>query len=205
MEFTLDQILNSEKEFRRNLINSVNGFKSPHLVGTIDQKGRTNLALYSQLLHIGANPPLVGLLSRPMVVPRHTLENIIATRLFTVNHVHEGIYKQAHTTSARWEESEFAATGLTEEYREGIKTPFVKESLIKSLYSFKERHVIQINQTTLVVGQLEMLMIDEGLVSEDGFVDLEKAGTLAVAGLDSYHNTQLIERLPYAKPTDRQP
>jgi hypothetical protein len=34
----------------------------------------------------------------------------------------------------------------------------------------------------------------------DGFVDIEKAGSIAGAGLDSYHTTKRLERLSYAKP-----
>ena len=126
--------------------------------------------------------------------------SIISTRRFTVNDVHEGIYTQAHLASARWDENEFQAVGLNEEYHEGIPVPFVKESRIKSFYSFKERHVVQLNQTVLIVGQLEKLIIDDACVNDDGFVDLEKAGTLAVSGLDSYHKTEALERLPFAKP-----
>jgi hypothetical protein len=38
------------------------------------------------------------------------------------------------------------------------------------------------------------------LKTPDGFVDLEKAGTLTCSGLDSYHKTARIARLSYAKP-----
>ena len=36
-------------------------------------------------------------------------------------------------------------------------------------------------------------------VLEDGFVDIEKAGSMTVSGLDSYHKTNRIARLSYAK------
>ncbi|HBF47730.1 MAG TPA: flavin oxidoreductase, partial [Shewanella frigidimarina] len=46
-------------------------------------------------------------------VPRHTFENIMQTGLYTINHVNQSIYEQAHQTSARYDkdESEFEATG----------------------------------------------------------------------------------------------
>ena len=34
----------------------------------------------------------------------------------------------------------------------------------------------------------------------DGYVDIEKAGTIAISGLDNYHDTKSIARLSYAKP-----
>lgn len=199
MRITLEEILNFQKPYRTNLINCLAGFKSLNLIGTISTEGHPNLALYSQVIHVGANPPLQGVLFRPAVVPRHTLENIYDTRQFTLNHVHESFYQKAHWTSARWDENEFSAVGLTEEYLDGYKAPFVKESRIKSLLEFQERHVIQTNQTTLVVGKVKELVIDDELMGEDGFIDLEKARTLTVSGLDKYHRTESIGRLSYAK------
>ena len=38
------------------------------------------------------------------------------------------------------------------------------------------------------------------MVSKDGYVDIERAGTIAISGLDSYHETKRIARLSYAKP-----
>jgi hypothetical protein len=35
---------------------------------------------------------------------------------------------------------------------------------------------------------------------EDGYLDIEKAGTISCTGLDSYHITQRLQRLNYAKP-----
>jgi len=37
-------------------------------------------------------------------------------------------------------------------------------------------------------------------LQSDGFIDLENAETITCSGLDSYHKTQKIWRLSYAKP-----
>jgi len=42
--------------------------------------------------------------------------------------------------------------------------------------------------------------LPDDLIAKDGFVDIEKAGTIAISGLDSYHETKKISRLSYAKP-----
>ena len=65
-----------EKRSRANLVNSLAGYKSANLLGSVNGRGQTNLALMSSVLHIGAHPPLVGVLIRPHSVPRHSLENL---------------------------------------------------------------------------------------------------------------------------------
>ena len=37
-------------------------------------------------------------------------------------------------------------------------------------------------------------------LDEDGYLDIEAAGTVAVSGLDGYHRATRLARLPYAKP-----
>lgn len=204
MRISSAEISDFEKGFRTNLINGLSGFKSLNLIGTRNSEGKTNLGLFSQVIHVGANPPLQGILFRPAVVPRHTLENIYATREFTINQVHKSFYKEAHWTSARWDENEFEKVGLQEEYLAHYRSPFVKESKIKALLTFKERHIIQTNQTTMLVGEIKELIIQDGLIGKDGFLDLEKAETITVSGLDSYHTTHSLGRLEYAKP-DKSP
>lgn len=191
MRLTLTDILDLEKPFRTNLINCLTGFKSPHLIGTKGKSGEPNLGLYTQVMHVGANPPLLGVLFRPPVVPRHTLQNIIETREFTINLVGKSILEPAHWTSAKWEENEFEAVSLTEQYVEGTYAPFVEQSPVKMGMTFKERHVIQTNQTVLVVGQIRELIIEDGLLEPDGFLNLEKAEMLTMLGLDSYHSTSV--------------
>ena len=204
MQFTKDAINQMEQRYRAAFINSLGGFKSLILVGTADQMAASNLAVLNSLFHIGANPPLCGLIFRPDVADRHTLDNILETGWYTINHVSEGFYRAAHQTSARYpkELSEFSAVGLTPEWHSEIKVPFVAESAIKWLMKFREKHDLTINGTHLVIGEIMEVHIPEDILQEDGFVDIEKAGTLTCSGLDSYHKTQKISRLSYAK-TDR--
>lgn len=202
MHIGKDAILGCEKQFRTNLINSVSGFKSASLIGTISAEGRTNLSLFSSVIHVGANPPLLGLLMRPLPGERHTYRNIRRTGCFTVNHVTEAIFRKAHQTSARYPEdvSEFDACGLSPEFS-GIHTaPYVKEAAIKIGAAYREEHEIAANGTVFVVGEIVEIMIPEGMAGEDGYVDLEKAGSIAISGLDGYHSTNRIARLSYAKP-----
>ncbi|MGJ1504618.1 MULTISPECIES: hypothetical protein [Sphingobacterium] len=40
----------------------------------------------------------------------------------------------------------------------------------------------------------------DNCLKEDGYIAIEEAGTVTSSGLDTYHTTGRIERLPYAKP-----
>ena len=95
-----------EQRFRAQFVNSLSGFKSACLVGTQNSNGQTNLSIISSIFHVGANPPLLGMIIRPHSVRRDTLENIQQTGVYTFNQVNSRIIAQAHQTSARYDESE---------------------------------------------------------------------------------------------------
>jgi flavin reductase (DIM6/NTAB) family NADH-FMN oxidoreductase RutF len=128
-EYTLKDILAFDQRYRATFINSLGGFKSLALIGTRNKEGLSNVAIFNSLLHIGANPPLFGFIIRPDSVERHTLNNILETSEFTVNHVREDFYKQAHQTSARYSNttSEFEAANLEEENKIYAKNRYSRE------------------------------------------------------------------------------
>ncbi len=196
------QIMDMEQRKRAQLINSISGFRSVALIGTIDAQGQTNLAIFSSIVHLGSNPPLLGFIMRPDSVERHTLTNIMDTGFYTINHIHQKMYEQAHQTSARYPKtmSEFDATKLTPLFKEGFIAPFVAESHIQLGMEFKERIEISINQTSMIIGEIKWIHFPDHCLSEDGFLDIEKAGSITSTGQDSYHTTQLLQRLEYAKP-----
>jgi len=143
----------------------------------------------------------MGFLMRPVSVDRHTYTNIKETNYFTINHIIKEIIKQAHQTSARYEKdvSEFDACGLTPEFTEAIKAPYVKESKIKIGCRFVEEQEIKSNGTIFIVGEIIEAIIPDDVLMKDGYVDIEKAGTISISNLDSYHETKRIARLAYAK------
>lgn len=202
IHFISDDFNKMEKQFRTQIINSLTGFKSANLIGTINPEGITNVSIFSSAVHIGANPPLIGLIFRPVTVPRHTYQNIKATGHYTINHVHKSFFNKAHHTSARFAEgiSEFAACGLTPEFSQVHPAPYVRESFIKIGLKFEEEYSIQINQTILIIGSIIETFLPKTCLSDDGFIDLDEAGTVALSGLDSYHETKRLTRLSYAKP-----
>jgi flavin reductase (DIM6/NTAB) family NADH-FMN oxidoreductase RutF len=198
--FSKASVMEAESFFRRDLINSLAGYKSLNLIGTKSKSGITNLSPFSQVFHIGASPPLVGVLFRPHTVERHTLENILETGFFTLNHVKADFYKQAHQTAARYEESEFDATGLEEFYIDGFFAPFVSKSPLQVGCQLVETQKLQVNGTVMVIGAIEHIRVDEKGLRKDGSLDLNALGTVTVSGLDEYHIGKRLARLSYPKP-----
>jgi flavin reductase (DIM6/NTAB) family NADH-FMN oxidoreductase RutF len=190
-----------EQRQRANLVNSLPGCKSANLIGTTSAAGVTNLCMVSSTLHLGSSPALIGFVSRPHTVRRDTLENILATGVFTLNHVNAAILDQAHQTAARYEAaiSEFAATGLAERWTE-FPAPYVAGARLCVGLRFQERIDVASNGTHLVIGEVVEVWLDQDTRRDDGSIDVEALGSLAVTGLDTYHATTALKRLPYAKP-----
>ncbi|MFC4261418.1 flavin reductase family protein [Ferruginibacter yonginensis] len=198
----INEIKSWDRFYRGNFINSLSGFKSVSLIGTINTEGITNLGLFSNIVHLGADPALIGFINRPIAAAPHTVNNIEATKSYTINHIHRNIVAQAHGTSAKYAdgESEFDAVGLTPIFKEGVKAPFVKESLIQYALELVEIVPIKHNQTFLVIGAINHVFIDKDFISKDGFIAIEKAGSITSLGLDGYYDTTHIARYHYAKP-----
>ncbi|MFV7785733.1 flavin reductase family protein [Shewanella marisflavi] len=197
-----NQLAEMEQRYRAHLVNSLSGFKSANLIGTISESGQTNLAIVSSVFHLGADPALVGFISRPNSVARDTLSNIIATSSYTINQVNSDIWQQAHQTSARYQpqQCEFAEVGLTPEYYQEVQAPFVAQSQLKYGVKLESYQRIELNQTFLVIGSITDILLDDVALKNDGSIDIEQLNSVCVSGLDCYHRTERLGRLSYAKP-----
>jgi flavin reductase (DIM6/NTAB) family NADH-FMN oxidoreductase RutF len=195
-------IKNFEGRYRTQLVNCLSGFKSANLIGTSDNNGNTNVAIFSSIIHLGSSPALIGFIIRPDSVSRHTLENIKETKQYTINHITSRFWREAHQTSARYrkDESEFKHVGLAPTYIDGHKAPFVSQSRLRYAVELKQIIEIALNETLMIVGEVTELFCEKNAIKSDGYIDLEMLETIAVSGLDSYHTTQRLSRLSYAKP-----
>lgn len=204
MLLTKSDLENLERRYRATLINSLAGIKTAVLVGTKSNDGFTNLAIFNSLIHIGANPPLYGMLFRPDTVRRDTLSNILENECYTFNYLSSNYFEKAHQTSAKYdsERSEFKELGFKEEYIDHFYAPFVQEAFVKIAMRMVEKIDIQINGTILLIGSIEFIKLNENLISDDGFVALEQEDLLASVGLDAYYQIKRIGRLSYAKPDE---
>ncbi|MEM7040603.1 MAG: flavin reductase family protein, partial [Bacteroidota bacterium] len=188
---------------RLNLINSISGIKPANLIGTASQQGAPNLAIFSSVVHLGSNPPLMGMVLRPTGdVPRHSYENLKATGCYTLNQVGREWVEKAHYTSAKVprEVSEFEVCGLTPEWVDGFPAPFVRESRLRIGLRFRAEVPIELNGTILVIGEVEHLMVPEEVLEAGGHMDLGEMAAAGISGLNTYYGMEKIARFPYARP-----
>jgi len=200
--FSIDEIKGWERFYRANFINSLQGFKPVSLLGTVSENGIPNLAIFSNIVHIGADPALIGFINRPIEAAPHTIQNIKLSGEFTINHIQPSFVAAAHQTSAKYstDQNEFLETGLKTFYLENFKAPFVFESEIKYGLDLVEIVPITRNNTFLVIGSVKHVLLKEGLIQQDGFIDANKAQSITSLGLDGYYSTEPIARFEYAKP-----
>lgn len=201
--FSKRDLKDLDKTFNINFINSLCGYRSINLCGTIDGGGRTNLAIFNSILLVDEQPPLIGMLVyQPKKAPAHTLKNIREKKFFTLNHVHQDFFNRAHQTAAHYNEtkSEFEVVGLTEWFGKIHPAPYVHESPIKIGLELRNEYEIKSNKSILVIGEIIETIVPLNAVLSDGLIDLGITGTITGSGLDTYYTTQKIARLSIADP-----
>ena len=117
MHLTKEEIQQTSRIKRLNIINSITGVKPANLIGSISENGHSNLAIFSSIVHLGSNPALLGFILRPQhEVRRDTYDNIMQTKYYTINHISSKYVENAHYTSAKFdkEDSEFERCKFTE-------------------------------------------------------------------------------------------
>ncbi len=205
MHFDRESIEQLDKRYRVNLVNSSAGVKSANLIGTVSKAGEENAAIFSSVSHLGSSPALIGLILRPTIeLERHTWQNIESTGVYTINQVSKDFVENAHYTSAKFarSQSEFVECDLASEYIEDFSAPFVRISRIKLGMQFLETIPISHNNTSLVIGQIEHLLVEDELVTNEGLIDLALAGSVGVSGLNNYFSLDNEVTLPYARPEE---
>ena len=158
--------------------------------------------MFSSIVHLGSNPPLLGFILRPTTVPRNTYENIKETGFYTVNHITKSITEDAHHTSAKYDKgvSEFEMTNLTPEYKNDFIAPFVQESPVQIGMKYVEEYYIKANDTIMLVGEIQFFEVEDHMLQEDGFLNLSKGNVATINGLDGYAIPNLFTRYEYQRP-----
>jgi len=203
IHYSEEDIEDLDKVFRINLINSCSGYKSANLIGTKSNEGTTNVAVFSSIVHLASNPPLLGFFLRPTeIFPRNTYSNIKENGLYTINSIYREIIDDSHHTSAKYDKSisEFSVTNLEEEYIDKIYPPFVKKSPIKIEMKFIEEIKIKANKCKLIIGKIVSLHIEKKILEKDGFLSLNKANIPTISGCDAYSIPEKYDRKKYQKP-----
>ncbi|MEY3178907.1 MAG: hypothetical protein RJB42_1148 [Bacteroidota bacterium] len=198
--YTIAEIQGWSRIYRANFVNSLSGFKPVSLIASVNKAGQPNLAIFSNIVHLGADPALIGFINRPKEAAPHTIRNIEESGFYTINHILPAFVEKAHQTSAKYadEVNEFDAVGLTAVHKDGFSVPYVAESHVQMALSLSEIIPLS-NGTYLVVGALEHAYVNEQAVASDGFIELSKEGSIVSAGLDAYYTTTPLQRFSYAK------
>lgn len=194
-----------DRKFRMNLIQSLPGFKTANLIGTVSQNGQFNLAIFSSVIHLGSSPPLLGFKMRPTHVQRDTYQNILETGFFTLNSISPKLLPNAHWTSEKMppESSEFEVCQIEREMSPAFPAPFVKASPLKMMLKFVEDIQIKANGTHLIVGEIQEIFLKESALEADGHLDFQALEALAIGGPDRYYTPQFLLELPYGMPDNR--
>ena len=201
--FDNENIAALSKVPRLNLINSVTGYKSANLIGTISKNGILNVAIFSSVTHLGSNPPMLGFMIRPIgTTPRDTYINIKENLFFTVNHITADMIASAHHTSANYESavSEFDKTALESEFLDENQVPFVKNSPVRLLCKYLNEYRIEENGCIHIIASIEKIFVKDELLENDLFVRLDKGNVVTINGVDGYALSTLVNRYEYAHP-----
>ena len=195
------QIKGLDRFYRANLINSIIGIKQANLIGTVSKNKTTNLAIFSSGIHLGSDPALIGIFSRPKTKhPKQTMDNILLNKQFTINHVNLGIIKRSHATSYKFDEfiSEFSKCDLKEEYIENFDAPFVNEAEIAIGLEYLNNYKIIENGVVMIVGEIKHIIIkDSSHLQENGEINFQSSKSVGVSGNNTYYKLKNHNTLDY--------
>lgn len=196
---TLNDLEKMESRSRANMINALSGYKSPMLLGS-GSKENENLAIFSNIFHIGSSPAHIGIFFRPHST-KDSLNNILDNKNFSLNFITQDEIKKAHQTSASYDKklNEFDQVQLESIYYDQSQAPFVKNAPLSMGLSLVEHIPVKTNNTSIVIAKIEFIVSKENLI-EDGVFQLEQHSNIAVQGLDTYLSVNKLYQLAYAKP-----
>jgi len=174
------------------------------LVSTIDATGNGNLSPFSFFNAFGANPPVVVVspaFAGKTGKPKHTFENIIATKEFTISAVSYAMLHQINLASAEYDRGidEFVQAGFTR--RESMK---VQPAGVAEAPFTMECRLLQYVDTgskpgsgNLLIGEVVMFHVKDEMFTE-GKIDPYKLDLVARMGYNWYchANGEALFELP---------
>jgi flavin reductase (DIM6/NTAB) family NADH-FMN oxidoreductase RutF len=193
-----EEIANLDRSYRRDFINRITGAKAAWILGSFHPDFGENLALFSSVVHVGANPPLIGIVFRPSLNRLHSLRNISETKLFSLNSLPFSLHKEMHSASANWDEdvNDFQICGLQKVAGLDHPIPLIKEATVRMLLEPKEKIRIQSNSTHFLVSEIKKIEIGYSRLDSEELPLPD--GLTYVSGLDLYCNVESVESMPYA-------
>ena len=199
-KYNKNQLSSLNKAFKINLINSITGLKPANLIGTTSNK-IDNVAIFSSVVHLGSNPALLGFTIRPQDKRKtDTYINLLDNPYFTINSIEKEYIDKAHKTSAKYdkESSEFEELNINKIHIDNYNAPFVKDSLVKIGLN-KVDEIDLPNKCKLIIGKVQLVIIDNAVLESDGNIDFSKSKTTCISGLKNYYNVKLLKQMEHVK------
>lgn len=163
-------------------------------VSSCDAAGRNNLAPFSFFNATGSNPPAVTISVNHAAARvsgrKDTLRNIMELGEFVVNIVTEATAAAMNDTATDYPEEfdEFAAAGLTPVASQSVRPPRVAESPIH--FECALHTTVPLGEgpgsTTLVIGIIRHIHIDDELLDERNHIDLARLRPIGRLAGNSY-------------------
>lgn len=147
---------------------------SPRPIGwisTVDEAGRDNVAPYSFVSPLAVDPPVLAFQAAPHRdgSTKDTARNAVETGAFVYNVVTRDLVAEMSDTAAPVDESEFDVVDLEREPATAVDAPRVAAS--PAALECSVREVLDLKGTTVVLGDVEHVAVDEAFLDEDAAVD----------------------------------
>ncbi|MEN0056311.1 MAG: flavin reductase family protein [Mucilaginibacter sp.] len=177
------------------------------LASTVDQDGNVNLSPFSFFNVFSTNPPVCVFSPSRSVrdnTTKHTLENVLEVPECVINIVNYDIVQQVSLSSVAYAKgvNEFVKSGLTPLASSLVKPPRVAEAPVQLECIIRE--VISLGDTpgagNLVLAEIKMLHISEGILDADGRINQAKIDLVARLGGDWYCRVTEDNLFKVAKP-----
>lgn len=158
-------------------------------VSTVGADGSLNLAPFSFFNAVAGHPPTVMFsVGQRQGVPKDTLRNVCETGEFVLNVVDEALAEKMNLTSGEYayKVNEFEHAGLTPLASTLVKPPRVAEAAITMECRATQIVPVQDTTYTMVLGQVQVFHLRDGLLRPNGAVDAERLKPVARLSGDEY-------------------
>jgi flavin reductase (DIM6/NTAB) family NADH-FMN oxidoreductase RutF len=78
--------------------------------------------------------------------------------------------------------------------------PFVKGSPVQLLCKYVNEYKIEENDCIHIIASIETIYVDEKLLHDDNWMQLDRGNVVAINGLDGYAVPKIVDRFHYARP-----
>lgn len=201
----LEDISTAEKQ---NYLQHAIGPRPICFASTIDKESNVNLSPFSFFNLFSINPPIVAFSPSRRGrdnTTKHTLQNILEVPEVAINIVTYNMVQQVSLSSCEFAKGtdEFLKAGFTKQPSVLIQPPRVKESPVQL-----ECKVIEVKPLgekggagNLVIAEILLMHIDEGILNESGKIDQQKLDLVARLGGNWYARVNAANIFEVEKPS----